>query len=112
MAVAEQIATFAAADRIVAPHGAALTNLAFASRGASVVELFAPDFVQGCYWKLSECVPGLTYRFLVAAGRMPRRSRMEGVDSDMTVDVDALLGLLAELPAAGEEPAPAVKPER
>ena len=112
MGVAEQIATFAAADRIVAPHGAALTNLAFASRGASVVELFAPDFVQGCYWKLSECVPGLTYRFLVAAGRMPRRSRMEGVDSDMTVDVDALLGLLAGLPADGEEPAPAVKPER
>ncbi len=69
MTVAEQITTFAAAEWIVAPHGAALTNLAFASSGASVVELFAPDYVQGCYWKLSECVPGLTYRFLVAGGR-------------------------------------------
>ncbi len=83
MTVAEQITTFAEADWIVAPHGAALTNLAFASSGASVVELFAPDYVQGCYWKLSDCVPGLTYRYLVAAGRAPRRGRMEGVDSDI-----------------------------
>jgi len=112
MTVAEQITTFAAADWIVAPHGAALANLAFASAGASVVELFAPDYVQGCYWKLTECVPGLSYRFLVSAGRGPRTGRMEGVDSDISVDVDALLGLLAALPVGGDEPASAVKRER
>ena len=45
-------------DMIVAPHGAALSNLAFASPGAAVLEFFPPDFVQGCYWKLATCVDG------------------------------------------------------
>jgi hypothetical protein len=103
--VAEQILTFAQAEWIVAPHGAALTNLAFASPGASVVELFAPDYVQGCYWKLSDCVPALTYRYLVGSGRPPRRGRMDGVDSDMLIDVGALLGLLEDLPAGDAQPA-------
>jgi hypothetical protein len=101
--VVEQIRTFAEADWVVAPHGAALTNLAFASRGASVVELFAPDYVQGCYWKISQCVPELTYRYLVGLGRAPRRGRMDGVDSDMTVDVEALLRLLEGLPASDDQ---------
>ena len=69
LSVADQITLFAEAECIVAPHGGALTNLAFASPGASVIELFAPDYVQGCYWKLSTCVPGLTYRYLVGTGR-------------------------------------------
>jgi capsular polysaccharide biosynthesis protein len=100
MPVLEQIGAFAEADWIVAPHGAALTNLAFASDGASVVELFAPDYVQGCYWKLSACVPGLTYSYLVGEGRTPRNGRMGGVDSDITVNVDELLSLLADNPAS------------
>jgi capsular polysaccharide biosynthesis protein len=105
MPVAEQIRAFSEAELIIAPHGAALTNLAFASPGASVVELLAPDYVQGCYWKISDCVPGLTYRYLVGAGRTPRRGRMEGVDSDITVDVEMLLRLLEELPSADAHPA-------
>lgn len=100
MPVIEQIGAFAEADSIVAPHGAALTNLAFASSGASVVELFAPDYVQGCYWKLSACVPGLRYSYLVGRGRAPRNGRMAGVDSDITVNVDQLLRLLGGSPTA------------
>jgi hypothetical protein len=99
LSVDEQIRTFAEAEWIVAPHGGALTNLAFASAGTSVVELFAPDYVQGCYWKLCDCVPGLTYRYLIGAGRPPRRGRMWGVDSDMTIDTVALTRLLDGLPA-------------
>jgi capsular polysaccharide biosynthesis protein len=97
MPVAEQIATFAAADLVVGPHGAALANLAFVSPGAGVVELFAPDYVQGCYWKICACLPGVTYRYLVGVGKPPRRGRMDGVDSDITIDVADLLGLLEGL---------------
>lgn len=95
--VAEQIRAFAQAEWIVAPHGAALTNLAFASPGAAVVELFAPDYVQGCYWKIAACLPGVRYRYLIGAGRAPRRGRMEGVDSDIVVDPRALRELLEGL---------------
>lgn len=97
--VAEQIRTFAEAEWIVAPHGAALANLAFASPGASVVELFAPDYVQGCYWKLADCVTGLGYRYLVGRGRSPRSGRMNGVMSDIEIDLGSLDRALDALPA-------------
>jgi hypothetical protein len=98
MPVTEQIRTFAEAEWIVAPHGAALANLAFASPGASVVELFAPDYVQGCYWKLADCVPGLAYRYLVGTGRGPRGGQMNGVMSDITMELPALERALDALP--------------
>jgi capsular polysaccharide biosynthesis protein len=98
MPIAEQIRTFAEAEWIVAPHGAALANLAFASPGASAIELFPPDYVQLCYWKLADCVPGLGYRYLVGAGRAPRGGRMNGVMSDITVDLAALVRALDALP--------------
>lgn len=98
MPVAEQVRTFAEAEWIIAPHGAALANLAFASPGASAIELFAPDYVQGCYWKLADCVPGLGYRYLVGAGRPPRSGQMSGVMSDITIDLAALASALDRLP--------------
>ena len=97
--LAEQIRAFAEAEWIVAPHGAALANLAFSSPGASVVELFAPDYVQGCYWKLADCVPGLGYRYLVGDGRAPRSGQMNGVMSDITIDVSAIERALDALPS-------------
>jgi len=107
LSVAEQISTFATADVIVAPHGAALSNLAFASPGASVLEFFPPDFVQGCYWKLATGVDDLTYRYLVGAGRAPRNGVMGGATSDVVVgpsDVErALDALLADRDAASAD---------
>jgi Glycosyltransferase 61 len=99
MPVREQIRAFAEAEWIVAPHGAALANLAFASPGASVVELFAPDYVQGCYWKIADCVEGVGYRYLLGAGRSPRGGRMNGVMSDITIELAALERALDALPA-------------
>lgn len=90
LGVAAQIRAFAEAELVVAPHGAALANLTFASAGAAVVELFAPDFVQGCYWKLSTTVPGLRYRYLVGEGRTSRRREGRGVSADIQIDVRSL----------------------
>ena len=94
LGVAEQIRAFAEAELVVAPHGAALANLTFASAGAAVVELFAPDFVQGCYWKLSTTVPGLRYRYLVGEGRTSRRREGLGVSADIQIDVRSLKRLV------------------
>ena len=85
LSVVEQIRAFAEAEVILAPHGAALANLAFAGAGATVVELFAPDFVQGCYWKLASTVPGLNYRYLVGEGRVGRFREGLGVSSDIRI---------------------------
>ena len=41
-ALLEQVDAFAAAQVVVAPHGAALGNLVFCPPGVRVLELFAP----------------------------------------------------------------------
>ena len=68
MSPAEQVRAFAEAECMVGPHGAGLTNLAFAPAGAAVVELFARDYVNECFWALASTVEGLRYRYLVGDG--------------------------------------------
>ena len=79
------------------------------SPGASVVELFAPDYVQGCYWKLADAIPGVESRYVVAPGRAPRNGRMQGVMSDISIDLAVLATVLDALPverAPGRATAP------
>jgi hypothetical protein len=49
----EQVQIFSSAEAIVAPHGAALTNLLFIQSQTKVVELFPHGFVNNCYYVLS-----------------------------------------------------------
>jgi capsular polysaccharide biosynthesis protein len=95
--VQDQIDHFAGAEVIVAPHGAALSNLTFCSPGVRVLELFAPRYVNPCYWAIASNIPDSRYRYLVcgADGRPPG-SPMDGVLTDITVDP-------AELDRAVEE---------
>jgi len=96
MAPAEQVRCFAEAECVVGVHGAGLTNLAFAPPGAGVVELFAPDYVNECFWALATTVDGLRYRYLVGDGTPSRARRKRGVASDVTVDPRQVVRLLAE----------------
>ena len=52
LSVQEQIDHFAAARVIVAPHGAALTNLSFCRPGVRLLELFAPGYLNPGYWSI------------------------------------------------------------
>ncbi len=97
LAPAEQVRTFAEAEYIVAPHGAGLTNLAFAAPGAAVVELFARHYVNECFWALATTVEGLRYRYLVGDGTPVRSRHNRGVASDLRVDLRQVLRLLGEL---------------
>ena len=58
--VVEQAKLISEAGIIVAPHGAALTNLAFCAPGTTVIECFPDQFVQSLYFSLSG-VCGLDY---------------------------------------------------
>ena len=93
----EQARAFAEAEYVVGPHGAGLTNLAFASPGAAVVELFARDYVNECFWALASTVEGLRYRYLVGDGSPVRSRRNRGVASDIVVDPQQVVRLLDEL---------------
>ncbi len=58
--LADQIALFAHARMIVAPHGAGLTNLLFAQPGCRVVELLMDGYMNWCFRRLA-AVAGIAY---------------------------------------------------
>ena len=51
--VKEQAETFANAEAIVAPHGAALTNLLFAQSNTKVIEIFPNGYTNNCFYVLA-----------------------------------------------------------
>ena len=53
LSVAEQAGLLSSARCVVAPHGAALTNLIFAPPGALLLELFHPQHKNRCYVNLA-----------------------------------------------------------
>jgi capsular polysaccharide biosynthesis protein len=63
--LAEQIALFSQAELIVAPHGAGLANLVYASPGSRLIELHMDSYVNWCFRRLAaacdvgyDCVVG------------------------------------------------------
>ena len=53
LSVVEQAHYFNAAEVVVAPHGAGLTNLAFCESKTKVIEIFSPGYITPLYWFLS-----------------------------------------------------------
>ena len=56
LAVMDQVALFAGARRIVAPHGAGLANLLFCRPGAALLELHMDRYVNWCFRRLAATV--------------------------------------------------------
>lgn len=76
----QQMEVVSQAGWIVAPHGAALTNLLWCAPGTSVFEIFEPCTVRRCYWSLSRA---LDFRYHCAIAET--RNRVGG-EADMVVD--------------------------
>jgi len=102
--VADQVRLFAAADTIVAPHGAGLANLLFCRPGTKVLEFFAPNYVNPVYWYLSNQV-GLDYYFLFGEGdRLPIVTGVGNVGcrvDNITVNIAALSGIIRLMGTGG-----------
>lgn len=84
--VEDQVKLFAQSSCIVAPHGAGLTNLIFASPGTKVIEMFPGEVDNFCYSQLASQLK-LNYQYFVA-------DLMEGDDNpnvrDLKVDINNL----------------------
>ena len=88
---ADQIAMFASAEAIVAPHGAGLTNLVFCAPETRVIELF-PSLSMDCYYRLCDDL-NLNYTFVKTRQfRFHRR-----VGEDFTVVPEDFVGALQRL---------------
>ncbi|MBI4779844.1 MAG: DUF563 domain-containing protein [Oscillatoriophycideae cyanobacterium NC_groundwater_1537_Pr4_S-0.65um_50_18] len=103
LSFAEQIALFAQADVIIAPHGGGLTNILFCRPGTTIVELVAPSYIRHYYWVISHYLKLQSY-LLAAAGVTcyPIRQLMypSPLTEDIWVDLDALKILLSKLSLA------------
>lgn len=99
LTVQEQIDWFAGAEVIVAPHGAALANLAFCSPGVRILELFAANYVNVCYWNIADNIEGSSYRYLVGGepDSRPSGSPMNGVLTDIKIDREKFVAALEDL---------------
>jgi hypothetical protein len=62
----QQIATFNDVDIVIGPHGAAFSNMVFAPASATLIELFGKDYINGCYWSLTNLCKQ-RHSFLVGA---------------------------------------------
>lgn len=113
LTVQEQIDHFAAAEVVVAPHGAALVNLNFSPAGVRVLELFAPRYLNPVYWAITSNVPESRYRYVVGGTVEPDRPlrRMQDVQGDVSIPVDRVLAalddLLSDHPGGSSQPHPA-----
>ncbi len=100
--VEDQVAAFAGAESVVAPHGAGLVNLMFAPSTATLLEILPENYRMAYFFRLAQ-VRGMRYSQVL--------SRVvegwEGSDvheCPVTVDVDAVLNAL-------DEPARDVRPK-
>jgi hypothetical protein len=89
----EQAELFSAADVIVAPHGAALTNLAYCRPGTKIIEAYGPH-IEPCFWILSN-ICQLDY-YNIKGVFDPLSEAGDGADAQtFSVDVEDLLDTLS-----------------
>jgi capsular polysaccharide biosynthesis protein len=72
MSLADQVRLFRGAETIVAPHGAALTNLGFCRPGTRVVELLMDAYCNWCFRNLAGLLQ-LRYDCVLGRARRPWR---------------------------------------
>ncbi len=86
LSFAEQVRLFDEAAIVVATHGSALTNLVFCRPGASVIEIFSPNYMNTLYWALANQLD-LNYHYVRGEGkRLSATKRGRRVHENITVD--------------------------
>ena len=91
LTVAEQARLLGNARCVVAPHGAALTNLLFAPRGARLLELFHPEHKNRCYVNLAAACG---HHYDALDGQTTNQPGAENLE--YRVDVAAVLELVSQ----------------
>lgn len=97
----EQVALFANAKAIIAPHGAGLTNTVFCNPGTQLIEIFSIDMVSVNYWVVSN-IMGLEYSYIIGEAlekykkptSIPRRYYNHPLYEDIVVNLDTLVQIM------------------
>ena len=64
--------------------------------------MFAPDYVNACYWSICEAIGGITYRYLVADGheRYGPGDPMNSIQADVAIDPAVVVAAVDDLLAS------------
>lgn len=101
LSIKAQAALFQSAESIVATHGGGLANLVFATPGARVVELFAPTYVNTCFYALAD-LADLNYAYLLGEGPRPKKGDdPHAIEANFTVNLNALEAVLSQQSPSG-----------
>jgi capsular polysaccharide biosynthesis protein len=84
--VVEQASLFHAAQIIVAPHGAALTNLVFCHPACKVLEIFAPGYLNPCYRAICNLIR-VDYWYLLGIGEPPSTPSLHHLNAHLADDI-------------------------
>jgi tetratricopeptide (TPR) repeat protein len=97
LSVYEQASLLAAAEVVISPHGAGLTNTVFCSPKTKVIEIFSPHCVWPYYWVISNQVD-LEYYSLKGEGLecyyLHQLMYPSLFQSDVLVNLDSLLDIM------------------
>ncbi len=105
--LAGQVAAFATAEMIVAPHGAGLAHLAFAAPGTRVVEIFPSSHGTPAFAMIGAAL-GLRYRAVICDDLVAaERPEFHDLRVDPAAVLAALDGAVSDSP-----PAPTARPAR
>lgn len=98
LSFAEQVQLFSQAEIVVATHGAGLTNMIFAQKKLTVIELF-DSFLTPDYFLLAKAL-GFDYKFLTSSENAPIQYSKKF--NQVSVDIAKLQVLVAQvLPSVG-----------
>jgi capsular polysaccharide biosynthesis protein len=75
LSMARQIRLFAGARAVCGVHGAGLTNIVWCDRRCTVVELFADNYLNGCFESITACLD-VEHRYLIFPGDEDHRVRV------------------------------------
>jgi capsular polysaccharide biosynthesis protein len=84
----EQVQIFSQAEIVVAPHGAALTNLLFIQSGTKVIELIPWGYVNNCYYAMTNYA-GADY-FYLQTEAIEQKQALDEHYLDLYVDIKKL----------------------
>ena len=94
MDVAAQIRLFSASSRIIAPHGAGLTNLLYCRPNATVLELHMDSYVQWCFRRIAG-LQGLRYGCVIGTTEGPWQDNVHG--NTWRIDLDEVAAAIAAM---------------
>lgn len=95
--IIQQAALFNNAKFIIGAHGAGFTNLVFCKPHTKVIDIFAPTWVNPCYWTIA-CDLDLDYAYLIGEGTKPiDMFDPKGKGDNILVDIEKLKNIISQI---------------